>query len=136
MSIFELVLTPSTIMIIVWRILFIVFIIFRWSKSSKKEKTGIILLFLLELLIFIPSISRDNSIHLLNGFKANIIVIEYEDTTVSAPIDEKFINEYENKNEELILAKDEGNVFYYSAPLDSGIDNEEAAEEFTDLNIN
>jgi len=25
--------------------------------------------------------------------------------------DEKFFNEYENKNEELILAKDEGNVF-------------------------
>jgi len=50
--------------------------------------------------------------------------------------DEKFFNESESKNEELILAKDEGNVFYYSAPLDSGIDNEEAAEEFTDLNIN
>ena len=50
--------------------------------------------------------------------------------------DEKFFNEYENKYEELILDKDEGNVFYYSTPLDSGINNEEAAEEYTNLNIN
>jgi beta-lactamase regulating signal transducer with metallopeptidase domain len=50
--------------------------------------------------------------------------------------DEKFFNESESKNEELILAKDEVYVFYYSSPLDSGIDNEEVAEEFTDLNIN
>src|SRR6056297_2431954 len=50
--------------------------------------------------------------------------------------DEKTFNEYENKNEELILATDEGNVFYSSTPLDSGIDNEEAAEEYTNLNIN
>jgi len=50
--------------------------------------------------------------------------------------DENFFNESKSKNEELILAKDKGNIFYYSAPLDSGIDNEEAAEEFTNLNIN
>jgi hypothetical protein len=50
--------------------------------------------------------------------------------------DEKTFNQYENKYEELILAKEEGYVFYYSTPLDSGIDNEEAAEEFTNLNIN
>jgi len=37
---------------------------------------------------------------------------------------------------QLNLATDEGNLFCYSAPLDSGIDNEEAAEEFTIMNIN
>ncbi len=94
MRIFGLVLTHSTIMIIIWSILLIIFIIFRWNKSSKKEKTSVILLFLLALLIFIPAISRDNSLYLLNGFKADTIVLEYEDTTVSVPIDEIFEGKY------------------------------------------
>jgi len=63
-------------------------------------------------------------------FKSNEAIVFYKKYS------SKTFNEYENKNEELNSATDEGNVFYYSTPLDSGIDNKEAAEEFKNLNIN
>jgi len=49
--------------------------------------------------------------------------------------DEKTFDEMEGKNEEEILAKKEGKVFYYSSPLDCGLPMEEGGEEFYKLNI-